>query len=106
MDASRYARYGGFRREEGMPYYAQFGYGGADYGGFGRYGKYGGWRSSYDYRTPMKYVYDDIDHYPVNMIYPTSHMPTFILAVVVIVVMLLGIWYGRNNNSYSYSYSY
>jgi len=105
MDTSRYARYGGFRREEGYPYDAQFGYGGFGYGGFGQQGKYGGWRSHYDYppyASQMKYVYDIPDNYPINMIYPTSHMPTFILAVMVIVVLLLGIWYGNRSSYYYY----
>jgi hypothetical protein len=100
MDESRYARYGGFRREENLPYNTQFGYGGSGYGGFGRLGQHGGWRSHYDYNVPMKYVYDGPDNYPINMIYPTSHMPTFILAVSVVVVLSLGLWYGKSSGYY------
>lgn len=109
MDESRYARYGGFRREEGQPFFAQFGYGGAGYGGFGRQGKYGGWRSYYNYDQPMIHVYDVPNSAPVNMIYPTSHTPTFLFAVAIIVILILGVWFGRKNNSafnsgYGYMY--
>ena len=105
MDQSRYSRYGGFRRDEGLPYFSQFGYGGAGYGGFGRKGKYGGWRSYYDYSQPMNHVYGVPNGHTVNMVYPTSHMPTFIFATAIILVLLLGIWLGNNNNNTS-SYGY
>ena len=104
MDKDRYARYGGFRREEGQPFFSQFGFGGAGYGGFGRKGKYGGYRSHYDYSRPMIHHYDTTGNYPpVDMsINPTWHKPTFIFAAFVIIMLVLGLWFGRNRNSYYY----
>ena len=104
MDESRYARYGGFRREEGQPFFAQFGYGGSGYGGFGRQGKYGGWRSYYDYSQPMIHIYDTPNGPPINMIYPTSHTPTFVFAAAIIIVLLLGLWFGKKDNYSTYSF--
>jgi hypothetical protein len=105
MDEDRYARYGGFRREEGQPFLAQFGYGGAGFGGFGRKGKYGGYRSYYDYSRPMRHYYDTTGNYPpINMasIHPTWHKPTFIFAAFVISMLLLGLWFGRRQSYYYY----
>ena len=101
MDESRYARYGGFRRDEGLPALSEFGYGGSGYGGFGRKGKYGGYRSHYDYSQPMVHQYGAPTGPPVNMIYPTSHVPTFLFAVMIITVLLLGLWFGKRGNGFS-----
>lgn len=95
MDESRYARYGGFRRQEGQPYLTQFGYGGSGYGGFGRKGKYGGYRSHYNYKQPMNYNYGQPMGPPANMVYPTSHTPTFLFAAAIIIILLLGLWFGK-----------
>lgn len=99
MDESRYSRYGGFRRDEGLPFFSQFGYGGAGYGGFGRKGKYGGYRSYYDYSQPMVHQYGAPNGPPINMVYPTSHLPTFLFAAAIITVLLLGLWFGKRNRS-------
>lgn len=109
MDEDRYARYGDFRREEGQPFFAQFGFGGAGYGGFGRKGKYGGWRSYYNYGKPMTYHYDTTGNYPpvdmsLGYVNPTWHKPTFIFAAFVITMLLLGLWVGRKDSSYYYYY--
>lgn len=110
MDEDRYARYGGFRRYDSDPFFAQFGFGGSGYGGFGRKGKYGGYRSHYDYSHPhaMRHVYSAPSEYTVNMnsfVPPTWHKPTFIFAAFVITMLILGLWFGKQNNSY-YSFSY
>lgn len=106
MDKMRYNRYGGFRREEGLPEFSEFGYGGAGFGGYGRSGKYGGWRSNYDYGRPMKHVYDVRGNVsPVNMISPTFHGPTFLFAVFLVAVLILGLWFGKANNRYGLGFS-
>ena len=109
MDQSRYSRYGGFRREEGQPFMAQFGYGGAGYGGFGRKGKYGGWRSYYNYGQPMRHEYDVRGNYPSvnmnpNVIHPTWHKPTFVFAMFIIAVLLLGLYIGNKSKVSSSEY--
>lgn len=51
----RYARQGGFRRPSSVippNSNANFGYGGAGYGGFGNKGQYGGYRSHYPSNIP------------------------------------------------------
>mgnify|MGYP000350850772 CR=1 FL=1 len=106
MDQSRYARYGGFRRDEGLPLMTEFGYGGSGYGGFGRQGKYGGYRSSYDYSQPMRHVYNVPNGPPVNMIYPTSHTPTFLFAVGIMIILFLGLWFGKKTGYVEPSYSW
>jgi len=89
----RYPRYGGFRRAEGAPYMSQFGYGGAGYGGFGRQGMYGGWRSNYPYGQQMNY------QYPVNQ-GPTVNMnrysttANFIFAILLIGLIIVGVYLG------------
>ena len=122
LDESRYARYGGWRRDfsEDIPEDAYFGYGGAGYGGFGRKGKFGGWRSYYPYGdcTCGKLmesgsrggVCETTYRFPVpsapivNMsgksssdfaLPTTHHYPTFWFAIVLILAIILGIWYGK-----------
>lgn len=48
MHERRYARHGGWRRNDCNPK-SRFGYGGPGYGGFGRKGMYGGYKSHYSY---------------------------------------------------------
>ena len=72
--------------------YSEFGFGGFGYGGFGNQGKYGGYRSSYDYRSPMRQLYPIAPQYTV--ISPTWHSPTFIFAAFILIVLILGLWIG------------
>lgn len=131
LDESRYARFGGWRREDTdfasgeVPFEANFGYGGPGYGGFGRKGKFGGWRSYYPYGdcTCGKILQGQSDpssggggvpsttyRFPVpvapivNMsgknssdyILPiTHHSPTFWFGLFLIFAIILGIWYGK-----------
>ena len=110
MDRLRYAQYGGFRRNEKMPFKAQFGYGGAGYGGYGRYGKYGGWRSYYNYGPcdengqggvcTQKMVWDiPQDRESVNMKY-NNEVPTLILGTSLLIIVILGFWYGKRRTQY------
>lgn len=128
LDESRYARYGGWRREidEDMPEDAYFGYGGAGFGGFGRKGKFGGWRSYYPYgdcscgklshsSSPHNGVCDTTYTFPVpsapivNMsgkssseyVLPaTHHYPTFLFGMMLIVVIILGVWFGKPKSQF------
>lgn len=104
LDRSRYARYGGWRRHEGLPYQAQFGYGGANFGGFGRKGKFGGYRSHYDYSydNPYRkgYWFEPVNTANVDMSYEAAsykniaqHHPTFWFAMILLLAIILGIWY-------------
>jgi len=89
-----FSRMNGFRRNEGMPYMAQFGYGGAGFGGFGRKGQYGGWRSNYPYGTPMKQTYPvNFNAQPVNM----QSNTTLIFALVLIGLIVAGLFFGMRS---------
>jgi hypothetical protein len=91
----RYARQGGFRRVNRGPYKSQFGYGGAGYGGFGRKGQYGGYRSHYPYHDPdgQRAQYPVPEGPPSKM--RSSKYTTFIFAVVLLALIGLGIFFSR-----------
>jgi len=104
----RYARQGGFRRQLGTrgPYKSHFGYGGAGYGGFGRKGNYGGWRSHYPYGDPkgMKHVYPrrrakkaSIDDWLPSRAYGDS--TTFSFGLILLAIIGIGILFSRRGKS-------
>jgi hypothetical protein len=87
-----------------MPYQAQFGYGGPNFGGYGRKGKFGGYRSHYDYshNNPYRdgYWFAPIGATNVDMADEASefssaaqHSPTFWFAMILLLGILLGVWY-------------
>ena len=112
----RYARQLGFRRANGhlVPYKAQFGYGGAGYGGFGQKGRYGGYRSHYPYHDPngMKLTYQ-IPNNPTVRMGPAkkasvddwiparaySDSTTFSFGLVLLVIIALGLFFGMKRKS-------
>lgn len=93
----RYARQGGYRRFHGGPELTKFGYGGAGYGGWGRKGKYGGYRSSYRY-PPQRHVYNTPKGPPENTSqYERSRRTTFFFAMIILAIVGLGLFFGRRN---------
>jgi len=89
----RYPRYGGFRRNERAPFMSQFGYGGAGFGGYGRQGMYGGWRSYYPYGQKMNHQWGVNRAPTVNMNrYSTS--ANFIFAILLIGLIVVGVYLG------------
>ena len=56
MHERRYARHGGWRRY-GNCDASRFGFGGPGYGGYGRKGMYGGYRSHYNYGYNYNPIY-------------------------------------------------
>lgn len=115
----RYARQLGYRRARGMPYMAQFGYGGKGYGGFGSKGQYGGYRSYYPTHRKLVHTYNVPTNPPVitaplrarqasiddwipatRRVYSDS--TTFTFALVLLVIIGLGFFFGmrRRNNPF------
>jgi len=110
----RFARQLGFRRARGLPYMAQFGYGGKGFGGFGSKGKYGGYRSYYPTNPDhaiLKYTYPVPRGPPVVMgarqasvddWIPTraySDSTTFTFGLVLLAIIGLGLFFGMRRRS-------
>ena len=86
----RYPRYGGFRRHERGA--SPHGYGGPGYGGFGRQGMYGGWRSNYPYgQQPNR---QRVNRAPTVNMNRYSTSGNFIFAILLIGLIVVGVYLG------------